>query len=105
MRILGGDLGTISARVEAGGEAGPLGGDSGEIGPRGPGLTGDAGDIPRPCRSGGDGVSSPDEGGEGFETVWALLRRNVGGVFLGPGGVTDLFLIGVYGGGDGDIDS
>lgn len=105
IRIGGGDIGFSSPGEEPLGEAGPRG-DKGETGPSGPGLTGEAGDTPWPCRSGGDGVSSPDDGGDGGDTGCALLLRRTGGVFLGPEGEGDGRLgIPANGGGDGDIDS
>lgn len=50
---------------DSSGEAGPLG-DKGETGPRGPGLTGEC-DLS--LRSGGDGVNSPEDGGEGVPVI------------------------------------
>jgi len=87
------------------GEAGPRG-ERGEMGPRGPGLTGDLGDSPLPLRSGGEGVSSPEEGGEGVPVMmWALVRRNTGGESL-CGGEREIRLdIMPWGGGEGEIDS
>lgn len=73
------------------GEAGPRG-DNGETGPSGPGLTGE---FDLSLRSGGDGVSSPEDGGEGVPVTGALVRRKTGGVFLCiGGGVTDNLLEG-----------
>lgn len=86
--------------------------ESGETGPSGPGLTGEPGEPPRLRRSGGDGVSSPEDGGDGVPAaVWILVRFRTGGVFLWwrtGGGDTDwrLDMVGWGGGdGDGDIDS
>lgn len=50
---------------DSSGEAGPLG-DKGETGPRGPGLTGEC-DLS--LKSGGDGVNSPEDGGEGVPVI------------------------------------
>lgn len=116
----GGELGEAGAEGEGigvndlWGDAGPLG-DNGETGPRGPGLIGER-DLSR--KSGGDGVSSPDEGGDGVPVISTLVCRSTGGVFLWIWGgdidilrvrgcgVIDLGLTGWRGGdGDGEMDS
>ena len=104
--IFGADRVMISPTDGVGGDIGRLGGDKGETGPKGPGLMGEAGDIPRLCKSGGEGVNSPDEGGEAFGGnggAFNLLRT--GGVLRGSAGEGDKRLTGGYGGGSGEIDS
>lgn len=66
-RCSGGGDGEVE--TDSRGDSGPPGGVTGDTLPRGEGLTGDGGVIARPMwrRSGGDGVSSPEDGGEGVE--------------------------------------
>ena len=76
------------------------------------GLIGDGGVDGRPrlswLMSGGEGVSSPDDGGDEV-TMLALGLYSVGGVFLWTGGVPcctgDTGLAREIGGGEGDMDS
>ncbi|WAR22208.1 YD115-like protein [Mya arenaria] len=82
----------------------PAMGVSGETGPRGPGLTGD---LPRPRRSGGEGVSSPEEGGDGVPVIMgALFLCSTGGESRRRGGEGENRLAtSPCGGGEGEIDS